>query len=92
MVIDAREHVCKPCPCINRIELGGLDQRVDRGGAAPAAVGAGEDPVLTPDGDATNGALGRVIRHADAAIIEVAGERRPSFEVIVDRFGKPLLR
>src|SRR5690606_13045427 len=56
-------------------------------GAAPAFVRAGEGPVVAPDGNAAQGAFGGVVREAEAAIVEKAGERVPALQRIVDRPG-----
>ena len=41
MILKASEDVGKPCERINVVELGGLDQRIDGGGAMAALVRAG---------------------------------------------------
>ena len=46
MILQACEHVGEPGLRIDVVELGGLDQRVDGGGAPAAGVGAGEGPVV----------------------------------------------
>lgn len=61
MVGDAGQHVGDIELRIEAIELGALDQRVHRGGAVAASVGAGEEIVLATDGDTAQGALGRVV-------------------------------
>src|ERR1700688_1082587 len=53
-----------------------------------AFVGAGEGPVLSPEGNGPQLAFGRVVRHAKAPIIEEAGEGVPAVEAVVDRFGR----
>jgi hypothetical protein len=45
-----REHVGETSTRINAVELGGLDQGVDRGGAASAFVGSREGQVVRPSG------------------------------------------
>jgi hypothetical protein len=81
------EHVGEPGLRIDAVELGGLDQRVDGGGALAALVGAGEGPVGASDRDAAQCPLSGVVRHAQAAVVEGAGERRPALEAVVDRLG-----
>ncbi len=61
MVGHARQHVGEPGLGIDVVELGGLDQGVDGGGAAAALVGAGECPVVASDGDAARRPLGGVV-------------------------------
>ncbi len=65
---------------IDVVELGGLDERVEGGGAAAAFVGAGEGPVAASDGDTAQLALGGVVRYAQPAVVEEAGERGPALE------------
>src|ERR1700741_5506051 len=84
MIMQAREDVGEPSLRIDVVELGGLDQRVDHGGAVAALVGAGEGPVLAAHGDRTNLPLGRIVGHADAAIVEKACERHPAGESVSD--------
>ena len=81
MIGDAGEHVGEPGLRIDVVELGGLDQRVDRRGALAAAIGAGEQPVLAAQGDAAQRALGGVVGQADAAVIEEAGEGGPALQL-----------
>ena len=84
VIQHAREDVGEPGLRIDVVELGGGDERVE-GSCPPAAfVGAGEGPVAAPDRDGTQLALGGVVGHAQAAIIEEAGQRRPALEAVVD--------
>src|SRR3954470_17995496 len=69
---------------INIAELGGRDESVD-GSCPPAAfVRAGKCPVTTADGNGTQLALGGVVRHAEASVVEETGERGPQLEAVVD--------
>ena len=52
VIVQARQHVGEPGLRVDVIELGSLDQRVNRGGASAARIGTGEGPVVAPDGDA----------------------------------------
>ena len=92
MVVDAGEDVGEPSAGIDVVEFAGLDQCVDRSGTTPAAVGAGEDPVLAADSNAADGTFGGVVREADTAIVKETPERWPSLQVIVDRLGEAVLR
>ena len=78
MILQAGQHVGEPGLRIDVVELGGLDQGVDGGGAPAAGVGAGEGPVVAADGDAAQRPLGGVVGHAQAAVVEEAGQARPS--------------
>jgi hypothetical protein len=51
VIRQTSQHVRDPSLRVDVVELGGCDQRVDRGGAAATFVGAGEGPVLAADGD-----------------------------------------
>ena len=50
MLRDAREGIGQPSLRIDVVEPGGLDQRVEHGGALSAAIGAAEQPCLAPKG------------------------------------------
>jgi hypothetical protein len=84
MIRQACKDVGEPGLRVDGVELGSVDQRVDRGGAVAAFVGAGERPVLAAQGDAAQRAFGGVVRHAQAAVVEEAGERIPALESIID--------
>jgi hypothetical protein len=72
---DAGEHIGEPGLRVDVVELGGLDQRVEDGGALPAAIGAAEQPRLAAERDAAQRPFGGIVRQADVAIIEEASER-----------------
>src|SRR5689334_23119571 len=65
------------------VELGGDDQAVEQHGTLAAAIGTGEQPSFA------SGASGRAapVGHADAAVVEEAGERGPALEHVVDGTG-----
>src|SRR5689334_10706786 len=84
MILQAREHVGEPGQRIDVVELGGLDQGVDGSGAAAAFVRTGKGPVAAPDGDGAQGAFGRVVAHAEPAVVEEATERGPAVEAVGD--------
>src|SRR5688572_2192385 len=92
MIGDAGEHVGEPGARVDITELCRLDQREDHGGTLAAGVGAAEGPVAAADGDAAHGALGGVVGHADAAVVEEARERAPALETVVHRLGQRALR
>src|SRR5262252_6170581 len=73
---------CGPSFCVPR--LGGRDKRVEGSSPSAACAGAGEDPVATSDRDSTQLALGGVVRHEQAAVVEEAGELSPPLEAVVD--------
>ena len=49
MIRQTGKHVGEPGLRIDVVELGGLDERVDGGGAPAAFVGSGEGPVAASD-------------------------------------------
>src|SRR5690242_17722233 len=73
MIVDPAEHVGEPGLRIDAIKLGGLDQREHRRGTLAAAIGAGEQPGLAADRNAAQCPLGGVVRQADPAVVEKAG-------------------
>src|SRR5262245_22933410 len=79
----------RPSPClrVDSVELGSLDEGIDRGGAMTAFVRACEGPILAPDRDAAHGALSGVVGHAQTTIVEEAGECGPALEAVIDRLG-----
>ena len=60
---------------IDVVELGGGDERVEGRCPPTAFVGAGEGPVTAPDRDGTQLTLSGVVGHAQAAVVEEAGQR-----------------
>lgn len=84
MILQAREDIGEPGVWVDVVELGGLDQGVDRSGAVAALVGAGEGPILAAHGNGADLALGRIVRHAYAAVVEEACERHPAGETVSD--------
>ena len=54
----------------------------------PPEVGAAEGPISSAYRYTAQRALGRVVRQADAAVVEEARERLPVVERVVDRLGQ----
>lgn len=80
---NAREDIGEPGLGVDVVELGGVDEAEhDRGALAPA-VGSAEEPRLPAQGHTSQGALGAVVRKADAAIVKECGERLPVAEHVV---------
>ena len=86
MTRQAREDIGEPGTWIDVIELAGLDERLDGGGALTAAVGTGEGPVVPADGNAAQGPLGGIVREAGPAVVEEADHRRPALQAVLDRW------
>ena len=76
MVWQSRQHVGEPGARIDAVELGGLDERVDGGGAASAFVGTREGPVVAADRNPAQRPLGGVVGQAEPAVVEEAGRYR----------------
>src|SRR5262245_54442749 len=77
---DAGENVSEPRFLIDTVKPRRVDKRIHYRRALPAAVGATEGPILPTYGHAALGALGCIVRHADAAVVEEARERLPTIE------------
>ena len=85
VILQTRQDIGEPSLWVDVVELGGLDQRVDCGGALAAYIGACEGPVVTAECDSTERTLGAIVGHAQAAVVEKAGEDVPALEAVVDR-------
>src|ERR1019366_8096829 len=64
-----------------------IDQGVDRSRPVPAGVGTAERPIAPADRNSAHGPFGGIIRQADAAVVEEAGEGRPSVQTVIDGLG-----
>ena len=84
---DAVEDVGEPGLRIDIVELGGADEGVHRRRPHAAAVGAGEQPRLPAQSDTAQCPFGSVVRKADAAVVEEAGEEVPAPEHVIHRLG-----
>lgn len=84
---DAREHVGEPCLGIDVVEPGGGDEAEHERGALSSAIGAGEEPGLSAQGDAAQGALRAVVRQTDAAVLEEGCERISVAQHVVHGLG-----
>src|SRR3974390_3891171 len=58
VVGEAEEQVSEIVLRVEAVELGALDQRIERSGAAAAGIGAGKQIILAANGDTAQGALG----------------------------------
>jgi hypothetical protein len=88
VVRNAGKNIGEPCLRIDIVELCGLDQRVDDGGALAATIGAAEQPRFAAERDAAESALGGVVGEADAVVVEEAGERVPALEHVEAGLGQ----
>ena len=88
MIGDAGEDIGEPGLRIDIVELGGLDQGVDDSSTLPAAIGTAEQPRLTAEWDAAQGAFGGIVGEADAPIVQEAGERVPALQHIEAGLGE----
>jgi hypothetical protein len=80
MIRQPGEDVSEPGLRIDLVELRGRDERIESSRPAATFVRAGEGPVAAPERDGTQLAFSGVIGHAQAPVIEEAGERAPAFE------------
>ena len=88
MIGDAVDDVGEPGFWIEAIELGGLGQGVEDGGALAAVVGAGEEIILAAQRQGSDGAFGRVVGHLQPAVGGVAGKGGPSGGGVADGAGE----
>ena len=68
------------------IELGGLDEAHDRGGAFAGAQATGEEPILAAERDGPDTVLDPVVVDWHLTIVEIMNQGRPAFETVIDRF------
>jgi len=87
---QASEDVCEIGKGFDVVEDAGLDQRIGDGRGAAAALGAGEEPVFSADGDRAHGALAQVVVDLEDAVIRIAGERGPVRERVAESAGQRL--
>ena len=64
MVGDAGEDVGQPGLRVDVVQLGRDDEALEDGSALAVAVGAGEQPCLSAERDATQGSLGGIVAEA----------------------------
>lgn len=58
---DFGQHICEVGLRIDAVELGGLQDGDQGGGALPALITAGEQPVPAPEGNAADAIFGDVV-------------------------------
>jgi hypothetical protein len=73
---------------LRAVELGGLDQGVDRRGAVAAGVGTGEQIVLAADRDTAQRPLGGVVVEGEAAVVEASQQRLPARPHVPEGLGE----
>src|ERR1700723_3818203 len=83
---ETLEDVLEVAIRIVSVELGGLDEAHDVGGALSSTKGSGEEPVRSAQGHWPYSVLDVIVVDRQIAILEVAGQRRPASESVVDRF------
>lgn len=77
---DAGENVGQPGLRIDVVELGRHNERGHGCRSVGAAFGAGEEPRLSPQRKSSKGALSRIVRETDPAIVDEASEPVPALE------------
>ena len=88
VVGDAEEQVSEIVLRVEAVELGALDQRIERSGAAAAGIGAGKQIILAANGDTAQGALGGIVVERQPAVIETTDQRGPARPHIAEGLGK----
>jgi len=68
------QKITEPGFRIDAVELGGLDQRIDGGGALTALVRACKGPVAAAQRNAAQAVLGAVVVRLEAAVVAEAGQ------------------
>ena len=88
---DAGEDVTQVGFGVDAVQFAGFDQAVDDGCAVATGIGAGEEPVFPAEGDAAQGVFSAVVVDLQAAVLGIAGQRRPVGRGVADRLGKAAL-
>ena len=89
--MDAIEDVGEVGLRVEAVQLCRLDDRHGAGERLGAGVGAREEPVFSSDADRAQGALGRIVVDADAAVLEEQAEGRPAAEAVAEGLGQVAL-
>lgn len=79
-----REHVGQPGMWITVVGFRRGEQAHDRRGAFARLLGAGEEPILPAQGDGPDRALDRVVVDRVTAIVQIARQRGPAPQGVVD--------
>ena len=85
---DAGDDVGQVGLGVDAVQLAGPDERGQHGPVLGATVGAGEEMVLPPEGQGSDGALDDVVVDLDLAIIQETGQAFPAGQGIADRLGE----
>jgi hypothetical protein len=85
MLDDAREDLAQVILWVETVQLRRLGRRIDRGGALPADIGTGEQPIFTAQGDWAHRAFGGIVVQGDAAVAENQSQRVPARQGVTDR-------
>ena len=78
------DDICEVGSRIEAVELGGFEHGIDYGCTIAAGFGADEQIVFPRDGNAAQGAFGRVIVDADAAVSGIEAQTFPAAGRVVD--------
>jgi hypothetical protein len=82
------QDVFQVCVGIVSIELGRVHQAHHRRGASASTQGSGEQPVRASQRDRADLVLYPVVVRRQAPVVDVARQRRPAAQAVVDRFGR----
>ena len=91
MLGNSSQHIGQPRLRIDIVEATGLDQRIDDGGALPAAIRAAEWPRLPAQRHTAQRTFGSVVGQANSAVSEEPGEGIPAPQHVVDRLGQIMM-
>lgn len=84
---DTSKNVGEPCLWIDVIELSARDQRCHEGSAIGTTIGAGEEPCLSAESEATQRPFGGIVRQANPPVAEEGREAVPALQHVIDRLG-----
>src|SRR5690349_5885110 len=88
---DLGEDVAQVGGGLDTVELGGLGQGCDGGSVFGAAIGSGEEMILSAKGNGPDRALDGVGVHLDPAVGEEEGQAGPPAEAVADGSGQRAL-
>ena len=78
------EHISQVDTRVVAAGFGAFDQGIGDHSGFAAAWAAGKHPVFTAHGDHAQGSFGGVVVDSGAAVVEIAGKRRPVIQEVVN--------
>ena len=87
-VSDTGERIAQPGFGVDKVEPGGLYERVDRGRPLAALVRAGEEVVLAAERHGSEAVLGAVVVRLEPGVVAEAGQRFAPLDRIANSVGE----